>query len=191
MKIEEIKFYDQKLRQWFCEPKNIRPVRESVIGALFVFLLLGLTLPFNLEDMGEGRYVYIVGMSIITMVVSIVNGLFATYALRLPLDPKLPLRKVHLNSLLHYVVCIPFLAFWLTVYGGYRHRKAHPRVEKQCGCGEGAGLVSSQPRLILNLNRSSNTTCIMPWMSSSRGVRLRARCPMVRRRFISTQGWRR
>lgn len=119
MKIEEIKFYDQKLRQWFCEPKNIRPVRESVIGALFVFLLLGLTLPFNLEDMGEGRYVYIVGMSIITMVVSIVNGLFATYALRLPLDPKLPLRKVHLNSLLHYVVCIPFLAFWLTVYGGY------------------------------------------------------------------------
>ena len=119
MKNEETKSLDRKLIQWFREPKNLRPVRESVIGALFVFLLLGLTLPFNLEDMGEGRYVYIVGMSIITMVVSIVNGLFATYALRLPLDPKLPLRKVHLNSFLHYLVCIPFLAFWLTVYGGY------------------------------------------------------------------------
>lgn len=119
MKNEETKSLDRKLIQWFREPKNLRPVRESVIGALFVFLLLGLTLPFNLEDMGEGRYVYIVEMSIITMVVSIVNGLFATYALRLPLDPKLPLRKVHLNSFLHYLVCIPFLAFWLTVYGGY------------------------------------------------------------------------
>ena len=71
MKNEETKSLDRKLIQWFREPKNLRPVRESVIGALFVFLLLGRTLPVNVEDMGEGRYVYIVGMSIMTMVVSI------------------------------------------------------------------------------------------------------------------------
>ena len=87
-------------------------------GAL-VFLLLQLILPFNIDEIHEYRLVYLLAMGVITMASGLIAGIFATYVLKMPMDPKLPLKIVHRNSLFHYLVNIPLLAAALVTFSAY------------------------------------------------------------------------
>ena len=107
------------MKRLIKEPINIRIIHESVYAGIFVFLLLWLTMPFNVETIHEGRPLFFLAQSVITTVVSVINGLFTAHVLHMPMDPKLPLNTVHRNSILHYLINIPILAFVLTVFGGF------------------------------------------------------------------------
>ena len=87
-------------------------------GAL-VFLLLQLILPFNIDEIHEYRLVYLLAMGVITMASGLIAGIFVTYVLKMPMDPKLPLKIVHRNSLFHYLVNIPLLAAALVTFSAY------------------------------------------------------------------------
>lgn len=101
------------------EPINIRIIHESVYAGIFVFLLLWLTMPFNVETIHEGRPLFFLAQSVITTAVSMIIGLFTAHILRMPMDPKLPLNTVHRNSIVNYLINIPILALALTLFGGF------------------------------------------------------------------------
>ena len=101
------------------EPINIRIIHESVYAGIFVFLLLWLTMPFNVETIHDGRPLFFLAQSVITTVVSMIIGLFTAHILRMPMDPKLPLNTVHRNSIVNYLINIPILALALTLFGGF------------------------------------------------------------------------
>ena len=107
------------MNKTLSKPQHIRIVRESLYAGVFVVLLLWLTLPFNVETIHDGRPLFFFAQGAITIVVSIITGLFTTYVLHKPLDPTLPLKTVHRNSVVMYLVNIPVLAFVLTVFGGF------------------------------------------------------------------------
>ena len=79
--------------------QNIRLLRENMIAGALVFLLLQLILPFNVDEIHEYRVLYLVAMGVITMVSGLFAGFIATYVLKMPMDPKVPLKIVHRNSL--------------------------------------------------------------------------------------------
>ena len=99
--------------------QNIRLLRENMIAGALVFLLLQLILPFNIDEIHEYRMLYLVAMGVITMVSGLFAGFIATYVLKMPMDPKLPLKIVHRNSLFHYLVNIPLLAAALVTFSAY------------------------------------------------------------------------
>ncbi|MGM9772991.1 MAG: LytTR family DNA-binding domain-containing protein [Segatella copri] len=101
------------------KPQNVRLLRENMIAGALVFLLLQLILPFNIDEIHEYRLVYLVAMGVITMASGLIAGIFATYVLKMPMDPKLPLKIVHRNSLIHYLVNIPLLAAALVTFAAY------------------------------------------------------------------------
>ncbi|MGN0281180.1 MAG: LytTR family DNA-binding domain-containing protein [Prevotella sp.] len=101
------------------EPKNIRIMRESLYAGVFVILLLWLTMPFNVETIHDDRPLFFFAQGFITVIVSILTGAFSAYVLHIPMDPTLPLKTVHRNTVLMYLVNIPVLSFVLTVFGGF------------------------------------------------------------------------
>ena len=76
------------MKRRFKEPINIRIIHESVYAGIFVFLLLWLTMPFNVETIHDGRPLFFLAQSVITTVVSMIIGLFTAHILRMPMDPK-------------------------------------------------------------------------------------------------------
>ena len=101
------------------KPQNVRLLRENMMAGALVFLLLQLILPFNIDEIHEYRLVYLLAMGVITMVSGLFAGFIATYVLKMPMDPKLPLKIVHRNSLFHYLVNIPLLAAALVTFSAY------------------------------------------------------------------------
>ena len=101
------------------KPQNVRLLRENMMAGALVFLLLQLILPFNIDEIHEYRLVYLLAMGVITMASGLIAGIFATYVLKMPMDPKLPLKIVHRNSLFHYLVNIPLLAAALVTFSAY------------------------------------------------------------------------
>lgn len=101
------------------KPQNVRLLRENMMAGALVFLLLQLILPFNIDEIHEYRLVYLLAMGVITMASGLIAGIFATYVLKMPMDPKLPLKIVHRNSLFHYLVNIPVLAAALVTFSAY------------------------------------------------------------------------
>ena len=99
--------------------QNIRLLRENMIAGALVFLLLQLILPFNVDEIHEYRVLYLVAMGVITMVSGLFAGFIATYVLKMPMDPKLPLKIVHRNSLFHYLINIPLLAAALVTFSAF------------------------------------------------------------------------
>lgn len=99
--------------------QNIRLLRENMIAGALVFLLLQLILPFNVDEIHEYRMLYLVAMGVITMVSGLFAGFIATYVLKMPMDPKLPLKIVHRNSLFHYLINIPLLAAALVTFSAF------------------------------------------------------------------------
>ncbi len=106
------------IKRFGKESKNIRIIRESVITGILVFLLLGLISPFDVEQLGDRRLGYFFLISLATILSCFMVGLFTTYVLKKPLDPKLPLRTVHRNSLILLLVNTPVLAAILTTLNG-------------------------------------------------------------------------
>ena len=102
-----------------CKPQNVRLLRENMMAGALVFLLLQLILPFNIDEIHEYRLVYLLAMGVITMASGLIAGIFVTYVLKMPMDPKLPLKIVHRNSLFHYLVNIPLLAAALVTFSAY------------------------------------------------------------------------
>lgn len=107
------------MNKTLSKPQHIRIVRESLYAGVFVVLLLWLTLPFNVGTIHDGRPLFFFAQGAITIVVSIITEAFTANVLHKPLDPTLPLKTVHRNSVVMYVVNIPVLAFVLTLFGGY------------------------------------------------------------------------
>lgn len=105
-------------RQFFSQPQNVRVLRESLYSGMFAMLMLGLISPFNVGDLGDHRYGYFILVGVCTIVVGVLSGLFTAYVLHMPLDPKLPLGKLHRNSAMIYVVNTPVLAAVLTTLNG-------------------------------------------------------------------------
>ena len=101
------------------KPQNVRLLRENMMAGALVFLLLQLILPFNIDEIHEYRLVYLLAMGVITMASGLIAGIVATYVLKMPMDPKLPLKIVHRNSLFHYLVNIPLLAAALVTFSAY------------------------------------------------------------------------
>ena len=101
------------------KPQNVRLLRENMMAGALVFLLLQLILPFNIDEIHEYRLVYLLAMGVITMASGLIAGIFVTYVLKMPMDPKLPLKILHRNSLFHYLVNIPLLAAALVTFSAY------------------------------------------------------------------------
>ena len=101
------------------KPQNVRLLRENMMAGALVFLLLQLILPFNIDEIHEYRLVCLLAMGVITMASGLIAGIFVTYVLKMPMDPKLPLKIVHRNSLFHYLVNIPLLAAALVTFSAY------------------------------------------------------------------------
>ena len=104
--------------QFFSIPKNLRILREAVLSGIFTYLVMGLIAPFNLDQLDNIRYIYFAYISLATIVVGILSGLITTYALKMPLDPSLPLNKVHRNAVVMQLVNAPLLAIILTTING-------------------------------------------------------------------------
>ena len=62
---------------------------------------------------------YLVAMGVITIVSGLFAGFIVTYVLKMPMDPKLPLKIVHRNSLFHYLINIPLLAAALVTFSAF------------------------------------------------------------------------
>ena len=106
------------MKQFFSIPQNIRILREAVLSGIFTYLVMGLIAPFNLDQLDNIRYIYFIYISLSSIIVGIISGLISTYVLKMPLDPSLPLNKVHRNAMVMQLVNAPFLAIVLTTING-------------------------------------------------------------------------
>ena len=99
-------------------PQNIRILRENLYAGVFVFLLLSLANPFDVDTVHDNRSLFFIAMGVLSTLVGIVDGTFSSYVLRMPMDPHLPLATVHRNTLVHYIINIPVLTAVLVSYAG-------------------------------------------------------------------------
>ena len=106
------------MKHFFSIPQNIRILREAVLSGIFTYLVMGLIAPFNLDQLDNIRYIYFIYISLSSIIVGIISGLISTYVLKMPLDPSLPLNKVHRNAMVMQLVNAPFLAIVLTTING-------------------------------------------------------------------------
>ena len=107
-----------KIKAFCMLPQNIRILRENLFAGVFVFLLLTLANPFDVDTVHEHRSVFFFAMGVLSALVGIIVGAFTAYVLRMPLDPRLPLATVHRNSLVHYIINLPVLTAVLVSYAG-------------------------------------------------------------------------
>lgn len=107
-----------KIKAFCLLPQNIRILRENLFAGVFVFLLLTLANPFDVDTVHEHRSVFFLAMGVLSAIVGIIVGSFTAYVLRMPLDPRLPLATVHRNSLVHYIINLPVLTAVLVSYAG-------------------------------------------------------------------------
>lgn len=107
-----------KIKAFCLLPQNIRILRENLFAGVFVFLLLTLANPFDVDTVHEHRSVFFLAMGVLSAIVGIIVGTFTAYVLRMPLDPRLPLATVHRNSLVHYIINLPVLTAVLVSYAG-------------------------------------------------------------------------
>ena len=108
----------RKIKAFCMLPQNIRILRENLYAGVFVFLLLSLANPFDVDTVYENRSLFFIAMGVLSTLVGIVVGTFTAYVLRMPMDPHLPLATVHRNSLVHYIINIPVLTAVLVSYAG-------------------------------------------------------------------------
>ena len=106
------------MKHFFSIPQNIRILREAVLSGIFTYLVMGLIAPFNLDQLDNIRYIYFIYISLSSIIVGIISGLISTYVLKMPLDPSLPLNKVHRNAMVMQLVNAPLLAIVLTTING-------------------------------------------------------------------------
>ena len=116
---QETKTTITRIRGLIKQPEHIRLLHESGYTGLFVCLFLGLILPFRLDTMQSHRYTYVILMSLVCTLVSYLMGLIQTYLFKMPLDPQLPLKQLHRNSLTSFILSIPFIAVALNSLSGY------------------------------------------------------------------------
>lgn len=107
-----------RMKQFFSIPQNQRILREAALSGIFTYLVMGLIAPFDLDQLNNIRYVYFAYISLSSIIVGIISGLISTYVLKMPLDPSLPLNKVHRNAVVMQLVNAPLLAIVLTTLNG-------------------------------------------------------------------------
>lgn len=110
--------YIRRMKQFFSIPQNQRILREATLSGIFTYLVMGLIAPFDLDQLNNIRYVYFAYISLSSIIVGILSGLISTYILKMPLDPSLPLNKVHQNAVVMQLVNAPLLAIVLTTLNG-------------------------------------------------------------------------
>lgn len=113
-----IKQYIRRMKQFFSIPQNQRILREATLSGIFAYMVMGLIAPFDLDQLNNIRYVYFAYISLSSITVGIISGLISTYVLKMPLDPSLPLNKVHRNAVVMQLVNAPLLAIVLTTLNG-------------------------------------------------------------------------
>ena len=106
------------MKQFLSIPQNLRILREAVLSGIFTYLVMGLIAPFNLDQLDNIRYIYFIYISLSSIIVGVISGLISTYVLKMPLDPSLPLNKVHRNAVVMQLVNAPLLAIVLTTING-------------------------------------------------------------------------
>lgn len=106
------------MKRFFDKPQNIRIIRENAIASLIVFLLLGFVEPFRVDELDDTRFLYFTFIAATIFVMGCLTGFFTCYVLKMPLDPNLPLRTVHRNSLFIYLIHLPIsAAIIMTTFG--------------------------------------------------------------------------
>lgn len=106
------------MKQFFSIPQNLRILREAALSGIFTYLVMGLIAPFNLDQLGNIRYLYFAYISLSSVIMGIIAGLITSYVLKMPLDPSLPLNTVHRNAVVMQLVNAPLLAIVLTTING-------------------------------------------------------------------------
>ena len=106
------------MKQFFSIPQNLRIVREAALSGIFTYLVMGLIAPFNLDQLGNIRYLYFAYISLSSVIMGIIAGLITSYVLKMPLDPSLPLNTVHRNAVVMQLLNAPLLAIVLTTING-------------------------------------------------------------------------
>lgn len=111
-------------RQFVNRPQNLRIIHENAIAGIILFMVLVLIEPFDTDELDHSRYVYFIAVTMVTFIIGCSTGFFAGYVLKMPLDPKLPIRTVHRNTFILLLIYLPLTAFFVTVvyglmYGGH------------------------------------------------------------------------
>lgn len=111
-------------REFVNRPQNLRVIRENAIAGIILFMVLVFIDPFDTDELDHSRYFYFIAVTTVTFIIGCSTGFFTGYVLKMPMDPKLPIRTVHRNTFILLLIYLPLTAFFVTVvyglmYGGY------------------------------------------------------------------------
>lgn len=103
------------LQQFWGKPQNRRILHENAIAGILLFFILIFIEPFEIEELGNVRYIYIIIITMTTFLTGCTIGFFTGNILKMPLEPSLPLHTVHRNTLIFILVYLPITAFFVTI----------------------------------------------------------------------------
>lgn len=95
------------LRQFLKKPQNTRIIRENIIASISIFMILEILGPFGVDELGGNRFLYFAIIAFASFFIGCCSGIFTSYILKLPLDPSLPLNRIHRNTVVVYLIHIP------------------------------------------------------------------------------------
>lgn len=106
------------MKKYLNKPQNAAIIRENAVAGIIVLLLMGFVGPFNVNELDNTRFLYFILMALTIFVIGCLAGFFTCYVLKMPLDPSLPLRTIHRNTLMLYLVNLPLTAAGITTIFG-------------------------------------------------------------------------
>lgn len=107
-----------QFRQFVNRPQNLRIIHENAIAGIILFMVLVLIEPFDTDKLDHSRYVYFIAVTMVTFIIGCSTGFFTGYVLKMPLEPKLPIRTVHRNTFILLLIYLPLTAFFVTIVYG-------------------------------------------------------------------------
>lgn len=112
------------MKKCLSQPHIRRIISECVLSGVFIFLMLGLIMPFDIDEIKEGLFGFLVTVALITSLCDLIVHLFTAYVLHMPPDPRLPVNVLRRYSLIRIVIAVPLLAaalvtFWGWYFGGH------------------------------------------------------------------------
>lgn len=106
------------LQQFLKKPHNTRIIRENIIASISIFMILGILGPFGVDELGGNRYLYFAIVAVASFFIGCGSGIFTSCVLKMPLDPSLPLNRIHRNTVVVYLIHIPVQATVTTLTCG-------------------------------------------------------------------------
>ena len=106
------------MKKFFHLPQNVAIIRENAIAGIIVLLIMGFVGPFKVDELDNSRFLYFILMALSVFVIGCLVGFFTCYVLKMPHDPSLPLRTIQRNSLVMYLIHLPFTAAAITTIFG-------------------------------------------------------------------------